>query len=139
MTKDVLRFFFDYGCLWASDDATRDRLGNGPLDCVEPARLVLSDAALSLIAQLDAAHQARLNPLYQPDPSLWSQDLCDRFNANVEKLLGMLRQELGAEYDILDEQERYVEDPRLDAYLAQEPRLTKMNAFEEQALPPWYF
>jgi hypothetical protein len=139
MAKDVLEFFFDCGCLWAGNDATRHRLGCGPIDCMEPARLVLSDATRSLIEQVDYEHSTYLNPLYPPDPSLWSQDLCDRFNANVEKLIGMLRQELGADYDILDEQERYVEDPRLDAYLAQEPRLAKMNAFEEQALPPWYF
>ena len=106
---------------------------------MEPARLVLSEATLSLIAQLDCAHATYLNPLYPPDPSLWSQDLCDWFNANVEKLLGMLHQALGADYTILDEQARYVDDPRLDAYLAQEPRLARMNPFDAQTFPPWYF
>lgn len=138
MTKGVLRFFFEYGaggCLWAGVSATLDRLDVGPVDAerrsldgrIEPARLVLSDFTRNLRDQLDFEHSGYLNPLYPPDPSLWSQDLCDRFNANVDKLLCLLRQELDEDYDILDKQQRYAEDDQLEEYLASSPGLTKLN------------
>lgn len=138
MTKGVLKFFFEYGaggCLWAGDAATLDRLDVGPVDAesrsldgqARPARLVLSDLARNLRDQLDFEHSGYLNPLYPPDPSLWSQNLCDRFNADVDKLLSLLRQELDEDYDILDKQQRYAEDGRLEEYLANNPGLTKLN------------
>lgn len=139
MAKGVLRFFFDYGaggCLWAGDAATRDRLDVGPVDAASfdlegrvsrPSGVVLSETAQDLRDQLDFEHSGYLNPLYPLDPSLWTQALCDRFNANVDRLLALLRRELGEEYDILDEQIRYVEDPRLDDYLAAHPGLARVN------------
>jgi hypothetical protein len=138
MTKGVLRFFFEYGaggCLWAGDDATRDTLGYGPVDAefrsldghVRAARLPLSIEARNLQEQLDFEHSGYLNPLSPPDPSLWSQSLCDRFNARVDQLLALLRRELGERYIIVDQQERYVEDSGLDAYLLKNPTLVKLN------------
>ncbi|MDM7852298.1 hypothetical protein [Pseudochrobactrum kiredjianiae] len=139
MAKDVLRFFFDYGaggCLWAGDTATRDRLDIGPVDAVafdcegrvsKPACVELSELAQSLRDQLDFEHSCYLNPLYPPDPSLWTQALCESFNTNVDRLLAILRHEIGKDYEILDEQIRYVEDPQLDDYLAVNPGLTRLN------------
>lgn len=141
MTKGVLRFFFEYGsggCLWAGDAATLDRLDAGPVDAehrslngrITPASLKLSDCARNLRDRLDFEHAGYLNPLYPLEPSLWSQDLCDRFNADVDKLLGLLRQELDADYDISDIQQRYAEDARLEEYLADNPGLTRLNEVE---------
>ncbi|MEF0938946.1 hypothetical protein [Rhizobium sp. BR 362] len=139
MTKGVLRFFFDYcagGCLWAGDVATRDRLGAGPVDAAvydlegresRKPRLVLSDAARRLRDQLDTEHSGYLNPLYQLDPSPWTQAVCDNFNASVDRLLAILRNELGADYEILDQQRRYVEDPALGKYLAANPKLAAIK------------
>ncbi len=139
MANGVLRFFFDYGaggCLWAGDNATRERLGLGPVDAslfdlegrhCQPARVELSHLAQNLRDQLDFEHSGYLNPLYPPDPSLWAQSLCDHFNANVDRLLALLRHELGKNFDILDEQIRYEEDPQLDEYLAINPGLSKLN------------
>lgn len=138
MTKGALRFFFDYGaggCLWAGDAETRASLGVGPLDAgpfgldglaLSPSRLRLSETARRLRDQLDFQHSCYLNPLYPPDPSLWSQPLCDQFNADVDRLLALLRQELEKDYNILDEQPRYAEDPRLGDYLASNPNLQIM-------------
>jgi hypothetical protein len=114
MTKCSLRFFFDLGaggCLWAGDAEARARLGVGPVDAgyvsegriLSPAKLPLSEAAQRLRDQLDFQHSCYLNPLYPPDPSLWSQALCDRFNADVDRLLTLLRQELGRDYNLADE------------------------------------
>ncbi|NKX44996.1 hypothetical protein [Roseicyclus persicicus] len=139
MTKGALRFFFDHGaggCLWAGDEDTRARLGVGPVDAgsfdlkgrvLSPARLPLSAAAQRLRDDLGFQHSRYLNPLYPPDPSLWSQALCDRFNADVDRLLALLRRELGGDYDITDEQPRYAEDPRLADYLAKNPGLKVMD------------
>ena len=138
MTKGVLRFFFEYGaggCLWAGDDLAYDKLGVGPVDAehhrpdgqIVSARLPLSVMTRKLRDQLDFMHSSYLNPLYPPDPSLWSQSLCGHFNARVEELLVLLRQETARNYDILDQQERYVEDSQLDAYLLKNPTLAKLH------------
>lgn len=126
MTKSILRFFFDYGaggCLWAGDNETREEFGPGPVD----EKLFVSKPACDLRVQLDFEHSGYLNPLYPPDPSLWTQTLCDRFNAGVDTLLGLLRHELGASYDIVDEQQRYCEDPRLGEYLENNAGLAALN------------
>lgn len=139
MAKSVLRFFFDYGaggCLWAGNPATRDRLGVGPVDAAsfdldgqvrKPARVELSETAQILRDQLDFEHSSYLNPIYPLDPSLWSQTLCDRFNANFGRLLARLREEIGRDYDMLDEQIRYMEDPQLDEYLMVNSGLPRLN------------
>lgn len=126
MTKTVLRFFFDYGaggCLWAGDAKALAELGPGPVDI----GLALSKPAQDLRDQLDFMHSGYLNPLYPPDPSLWTQALCDRFNSRVETLLALLHHELGPEYDIQDRQPRYSQDPCLAAYLADHPNLSAVD------------
>ena len=133
MSKGVLRFFFDYGaggCLWAGDKATLARLDVGPVDALtfdlegrvrKRPPLDLSEVAQTLRDRLDFQHSRYLNPVYPPDPSLWSQALCDRFNDDVDRLLEILRVELCNQYEIRDEQIRYVEDPELGEYLTQIP------------------
>ncbi|MDO5706981.1 MAG: hypothetical protein Q4G49_18170 [Paracoccus sp. (in: a-proteobacteria)] len=125
MIKGVLRFFFDYGagCLWAGDAKTRDLLDVGPVD----RKLPLSVPVREQTDRILSAHACYLNPLYPPDPSLWSQSLCDRFNADVDSLILNLRQEIGEDYDILDQQERYAEDVRLTAYLLEHPELERLH------------
>jgi hypothetical protein len=93
MIKGVLRFFFDYGagCLWAGDAKTRDLLDVGPVD----SKLPLSEPVREQTDRILFAQTCYLNPLYPPDPSLWSQALCDRFNADVDSLILNLRQEVG--------------------------------------------
>lgn len=140
MTRGVLRFFFDYGaggCLWAGDDQTRSSLGLGPLDAgtfaldgrlLSPVRLPLPVAARRLRDHLGSLHAGYLNPLSPTDPSLWSRGLCERFNADVDRLLMLLRQELGRDYTIRDEQPRYAEDPGLADYLTRHPGLAPIEA-----------
>ncbi|MBK4216747.1 hypothetical protein JJJ17_12490 [Paracoccus caeni] len=139
MTNSTLRFFFAYGaggCLWAGDTTTREKLGVGPVDAsfrdlqgreIVGPKLLISVPARDLRDQIDFEHSAYLNPLYQPDPSLWTQALCECFNAKVDTLIALLRHELGARYDILDQQPRYSEDPRLAAYLLLHPDLSPVN------------
>lgn len=82
------------------------------------AKIVISEHTLRLRDWVDAAHSLYLNPYYQSDPSLWTQETCDNFNAEVERLLALLQCELGSDYEILDQQVRYAEDPALGGYLA---------------------
>jgi hypothetical protein len=132
MTKGKLRFFFDYAaaCLWADDVITRDQLGVGPIDCCLP----LSAAAHALIEEVGFEQSGYLNPIYPPDPSLWTQDLCNRFNAKVERLLCLIQEELGELYDIQDRQIRYVQDPGLEAYLTRNPELSAISQVDEAVI-----
>ncbi len=139
MEKYVLRFFFDYGaggCLWAGDDFTRNQLGYGPVDAsifnfegeVSKASLLpLSVTTRAIIEKLDFQHSGYLNPKYPPDPSLWSQSLCDYFNEEVDKLILLFKKELGSDYKILDQQNRYAEDATLAEYLRANPELSVIN------------
>ena len=86
-----------------------------------PPKLRLTDAAQELRDGLDREHAAYLNPKYQPDPSLWTQAKCNRFNVGVDNLLQLLRKECAADYEILDQQIRYFENPVLTDYLTSNP------------------
>jgi hypothetical protein len=141
MAKFTLKFRFDYGaggCLWAGDDYTRDQLGVGPLDAtvfdlqgnvLQGPGLSLSGETHAIIEELDDQHSGYLNPKYPPDPSLWTQGLCDSFNERVENLVLRLRRELGPDFEIIDRQCRYTEDPALAAYLSVNPDLSPMTTF----------
>jgi hypothetical protein len=133
MTKGSLRFYFDFGsggCLWAGDEATRSKFGVGPLDAtvydlqgnvVEPPRISLPSKVHSLISRLDQEYAGYLNPLYQLDPSLWTQAKCDRFNDDVDQLMVLLQVELETEFVIVDQQKRHAEDPALGEFLVANP------------------
>lgn len=135
MASGLLKFFFDYGaggCLWVGDNATRSGLDVGSVDAtiydlqgqvMRHPSVLLTNEAIALRERLNREHAEYLNPIYPPDPSLWTQAKCDHFNDGVERLLMMLRNELGDEYQILDEQERYIEHPSLGKYLAANPNL----------------
>lgn len=58
---------------------------------------------------------------------------CDRFNDDVDRLLAILRVELGNQYEIRDEQIRYVEDPELGEYLTQNPILSPITEIEPRS------
>jgi hypothetical protein len=118
--KYLLRFFFEWGggCLWAGNGATFRDLGYGPLDQIIPTSLPLSAKTLERCTKLGEWHDTALNQDYPPDPRPWRQTECDRFNAAARELLSDIRTELGAEYKVIDQQRPIVEDPDLDAYLA---------------------
>ena len=139
MTKGSLRFFFDYGargCLWAGDEATRSKLGVGPLDATVydlqghiavPPRISLFRKVHSLISRLEQEYASYLNPFYPPGRSLWTQAKCERFNDNVDQLLVSLRGELGAEFVMADEQKRHTEVSTLGEFLAANPNQKPMR------------
>ena len=129
--KYRVRFFLEWGggCLWPADAAARDSLGVGPLDLRSweaAPRLPLPEDMQQACDALVAEHDSYLNPLYPPDPSLWSQAQCDSFNARVDAFVAALRQAMPG-VEIIDQQTRYAEDPGLDAWLAANPGYTRIE------------
>lgn len=119
--KYKLRFFFDYGaggCLWADNDLARQDFGSGPIDEIIAEKTgKLSADTLKLIEELDDRHADYCNKDYPPGPSLWRQSECDDFNHQVDTLLNSLKQQLLADFEIIDKQTRYSEDKDLQEYL----------------------
>ena len=112
-----LRFFFDWGtstCLWAVNDAARERFGYP----VAFDALPLSPETVTEAERMAAWHDTALNGEYPPDPGPWREEECARFNVAVPALYARITTELGAEYAVVNEQREYHEDPELDAYLA---------------------
>jgi hypothetical protein len=116
MSKYRLRYFFDYGgpCLWAANDTARDRFDYS----IDLAELPLSPETIQTAKEIGAWFDQSLNWDYPPDPGPWRQDECDRFNRATADLLNRIRQELGSEFEVVNEQNLLAEDPDLDAYLA---------------------
>lgn len=111
-----LRYFFDWGadhCLWSANDPARKTFGY-PAD---PDLLPLSTRTRAEIGRMCAWHDNSLNWEYPPDPGPWRQDECDRFNAAAHALLRAIRQDLGPEFEVVDEFRELQEDADLDAYL----------------------
>jgi hypothetical protein len=120
-SKYKVRFFFDYGaggCLWADNELATKHFGFGPLDeTIAEKTGKISANILKKIAELDTLHATYYNQNYPPDPSLWRQSDCDKFNDLVDSLLSSLMQELLPDFEIVDKQIRYSEDDDLDEYL----------------------
>ena len=115
-TQYLLRYFFEWGgpCLWANNDAACDRFGIGGVNLDD---LPVPDATKRRAEELTAWHDLSLNQDYPPDPGPWRQDECDRFNHASLELFHTLHNELGSDYDLVDEQLPLSEDPNLDEYL----------------------
>lgn len=117
--KYKLRFFFEWGggCLWPGNDVATSAFGDGPLDTSETT-LPLSAETLRRCRELAEWYDTSLNQTYPPDPGPWRQPECDRFNEAVKHLLGTILAELGDQFEVINRQSEAVEDPDLDAYLA---------------------
>lgn len=61
------------------------------------------------------ANACHLNLHCPPDPKIGYQSLCGHFNAEVDRLILNLWQEVVEDYEIVDQQERNIEDLRLTA------------------------
>jgi hypothetical protein len=117
--KYTLRFFFEWGggCLWPGNDTAYTDFGYGPLDMAD-TKLPLSVETIRRCGELAAWHDTSLNQSYPPDPGPWRQPECNRFNEAVMLLLATVRAELGYRFEVTNQQPEAIEDPDLDAYLA---------------------
>lgn len=133
--KYILRFFVEWrgGCLWAGNDAARRDLEYGPYDLQDPCRLPLAAATLDRCRKIAEWHDRSLNWQSPPDPGPWRQPECDSFNAAVTALIADIGRELPPEFEVSDEQVPCVEDPDLDAYLA-DPKGFRRRDYTEKTI-----
>jgi hypothetical protein len=118
-----MRFFFDFGagCLWSTNEPTRERFGYA----VRIEELPDSQNTVLLAKELADRFMDSLNWDYPPDPGPWRQSECDAFNRATAELLKNIRSEVGEEFEIIDEQKPLMEDPDLDAYLTDPKRYSR--------------
>jgi len=97
----VLRFFFDYGgtCLWAANDAARERFGYP----VDPADLPIADELRSALTRACGRFDTSLDWNNPPGPSPWSKQEWEQFKRAADELLDQLRAALSAEFEVRDE------------------------------------
>ena len=113
-----IRFSYDWHCgspFWCGNDAAIAKFGDY---LIAPEALGLQPQTCERVLALSDWHDTALNWASPGDPGPWRQTECDRFNAAVEALLETIRAELSDEYELLDQQLRWSEDPDLDRYLA---------------------
>jgi hypothetical protein len=102
MPNYKLRYFFDPGagvCLWAGNDNARERFGYP----VDPGGLPLCENTQRQIFYVIAWYDTSIDWSDPAGPSPWDLDERQRFNAAAQRLLGLLRTELGNEFDLVDE------------------------------------
>jgi hypothetical protein len=88
---------------------------------VDPARLPISGSLRDELGRLVKWYDESLNWDYPPDPGPWRQSECECFNEVSRRALLRLRQELGPDWELVDEFQDLYEDPDLDRYLADPP------------------
>jgi hypothetical protein len=110
-----LRYFFEFGAgpLWSTNEAAVAKYGH----YVSPEALPLTAETQSECERLDQLYSESMNQKYPPDPSLWRQVECDRFNEAALALYNKVVCELGPDFLIVNEQPVIIEDPDLDKYL----------------------
>lgn len=107
----VLRFFFDAGsgiCLWAGNDAARERFGYP----VPLTALPLDDALLAEGHALIEAYDVALAWDDPAGPLCWKEDACRAFDRRARAFVARLRAHLGPEFavDLNDYRPLSVED-----------------------------
>ncbi len=98
-----IRFFFDYGsgiCLWSGNAPTRERFGYP----IEPEPLGLSPETAAEVTRLIAWYDRSLDWDHAPQERPWSQAERERFNEAMHRLLAAIQRELGAQYEIVNQQ-----------------------------------
>jgi len=112
-----LNFWFEWladTCFQAADVVTSEKFGIG---MIAPERLPLKQETITQVKLLSQWHDTSLNWDYPPNPGLWRQEECNRFNAAAKQLFDTITVELGETFEIAYSQIDLVEDPELDKYL----------------------
>lgn len=101
MTHYEIRYCFDAGsgiCLWAANDAARDRWGYA----IAADALSLPPDLGHAVERLVAWYDQSIDWSYPPNPSPWSTSERERFNLAAQSLLHALRTVLGTHVDVVD-------------------------------------
>ena len=98
-----LRYFFEPGtsiCLWAADDAARERFGYA----VEYEDLQLPDATVEKALQLASWFETSIDWSYPADPSPWCEDERQRFILACNDFYQTIVEALGPDYEVINEE-----------------------------------
>src|SRR5262245_57775752 len=95
-----LRYFFDpgAGCLWSGNDAARDRFGYA----IDASSLALPENTWRRVAYLCSWYDTSID-WNDPPNSPWDAAERERFNSEAQRVLALLREQLGPEFEVVDE------------------------------------
>lgn len=106
MSKYVIRFFFEYGCvgdcLWCGNDAAYNKFDVGPISF---DKLNLSKKLQDDFTRLSDEFQSSLDWEYPPDPSPWTKEHWQDFNARAKEAYKRLVSELGSDFEVICDKE----------------------------------
>ena len=100
-----LRYFFDFGsgiCLWAANDAARDRFDYP----VHSSKLPITSTLMHRVEFILAWYDTFLDWDNPPRETRWSTVEAEQFNLASQELLNLLREQLRAEFELVDESRR---------------------------------
>ena len=102
MAKYRFRYAFDTGsgiCLWpCNEEGYQEFAYTG-----DARELPLPENTWRRVHYVTAWWDTCIDWNYPPDPSPWDEAERQRFNAEARKLLAMLREQLGPDFEIMDE------------------------------------
>lgn len=102
MARYSIRYFFDPGsgvCLWAANDAARERWGYA----LDANALSLPEKLSTSVERMIAWYDQSIDWRYPPGPSPWSAAERVKFNRAAQFLLQELQAFLGREFEVIDE------------------------------------
>jgi hypothetical protein len=113
--KYRIRYWFEWGgfCLWSDNSKADNEFGSA----IYPDDLPLSAATVARIEELATWHDQALNWNSPAYPGPWRQAECDRFNQAALELYEIIKAELGADFELVNDLIIMFEDPDLDEYL----------------------
>ena len=97
-----LRYFWEWGsrtCFWSDNNAARERFDYE----VDVDQLPLSEVLKRRIYFLASWHNSLMNWANAPEGSIWSSAESERFSGASSELLTLVRQHLGANYEVVDQ------------------------------------
>lgn len=99
--KYVIKFWFEHGgiCLWAKNDAAEDRYGYA----IKSDTLPISNDLVNALDKLEDEYATCLNWAEPNNPSLWSNEQKIKFRNDANTLYKRLCDELGEEYEIIND------------------------------------
>lgn len=86
-------------CLWSSNAEAVAKFDYG----VDSSTLPVPENTWRRMLYLSAWWDTSIDWNYPPDPSPWDDEERRRFNVEAQKMLALLREQLGADFEIVDE------------------------------------
>jgi hypothetical protein len=97
-----LRFFFDGGsgtCLWSGNDFARQTWGYA----VNHQKLPLNERTINRLNEIIRWYDKGFDWDNPSTPVKWESGECEKFSSAVCEVLATVREELGGDFDIVDE------------------------------------